>query len=592
MKKQSNLQELMYFAGKRRYLTYASWVLSGISAVIGLLPFVFIFRIIKEVIEVAPDFSKATSIIPNGCLAVGFAVLNIFVYVCGLMCSHKAAFRVAANIRKTTMKHITELPLGFIGEAGSGKVRRIVSESSAATENYLAHLLPDMVAAIVTPIAMVIMLFLFDWRFGLVSLIPIALGFIAVFQMAGPSMAKDMENYQNALGDMNNEAVEYVRGVPVVKTFGQTVFSFKRFKESIDRYYHFCISYTKQARKPMLMYTVFINSAFAFLIVMALILAGGEAVPQSILLNFIFYVIFTPAIATSMTKILYMSENGMLVADALKRIHSILDLKPLPEVEASKPMQDNSVEFENVTFKYSNAAKNALTNLSFKVGAGQTVALVGPSGGGKTTVAGLISRFWDVNEGTIRIGGVNIKDITKEDLMNTVSYVFQDSRLLKMSILDNVRLSRPDASESEVIEALHKAQCDDIITKMPDGIHTVIGTKGVYLSGGEQQRIAIARVMLKNSPVVILDEATAFADPENEVMVQKAFDALSKDKTVIMIAHRLTTIKNADRIFVLNDGIIEESGVHDELLDANGLYAKMWKDYQISVSWKVGAKND
>lgn len=590
MKKQSNLQELMYFAGKRRYLTYASWVLSGISAVIGLLPFVFIFRIIKEVIEVAPDFSQATGIIPNGCLAVGFAVLNIFIYVCGLMCSHKAAFRVAANIRKTTMKHITELPLGFIGEAGSGKVRRIVSESSATTENYLAHLLPDMVAAIVTPIVMAVMLFLFDWRFGLVSLIPIVLGFMAMFQMAGPSMAKDMENYQNALGDMNNEAVEYVRGVPVVKTFGQTVFSFKRFKESIDHYYHFCISYTKQARKPMLMYTVFINSAFAFLIVMALILAGGEAVSQGILLNFIFYVIFTPAIATSMTKILFMSENGMLVADALKRIHFILDLKPLPEVEASKPMQDNSVEFENVTFKYSNAAKNALTNLSFKVGAGQTVALVGPSGGGKTTVAGLISRFWDANEGTIRIGGVNIKEITKEDLMNTVSYVFQDSRLLKMSILDNVRLSRPDASESDVIAALHKAQCDDIIAKMPDGIHTVIGTKGVYLSGGEQQRIAIARVMLKNSPVVILDEATAFADPENEVMVQKAFDALSKDKTVIMIAHRLTTIKNAYRIFVLNDGAIEESGVHDELLDANGLYAKMWKDYQTSVSWKVGAK--
>lgn len=592
MKKQSDLQELMHFAGKRRYLTYASWVLSGLSAVIGVLPFVFIFRIMKEVMEAAPDFSQATNIIPNGCFAVGFAVLNIFVYVCGLMCSHKAAFRVAANIRKATMKHITELPLGFIGEAGSGKVRRIVSESSAATENYLAHLLPDMVAAVVTPIAMVIMLFLFDWRFGLVSLIPFALGFMAMFQMAGPSMAKDMENYQNALGDMNNEAVEYVRGVPVVKTFGQTVFSFKRFKESIDRYYHFCISYTKQARKPMLMYTVFANSAFAFLIVVALILAGGEAVPQSILLNFIFYVIFTPAIATSMTKILFMSENGMLVADALKRIHSILDLKPLPEAKASKPMQDNSVAFENVTFKYRNAAKNALTNLSFQVGAGQTVALVGPSGGGKTTVAGLISRFWDVNEGAIRIGGVNIKDITKEDLMNTVSYVFQDSRLLKMSILDNVRLSRPDASESEVMEALHKAQCDDIIAKMPDGIHTVIGTKGVYLSGGEQQRISIARVMLKNSPVVILDEATAFADPENEVMVQKAFDALSKDKTVIMIAHRLTTIKNADRIFVLNDGAIEESGIHDELLDANGLYAKMWKDYQTAVSWKVGAKND
>lgn len=582
----------MQFAGKRRYLTYASWVLSGLSAVIGLLPFVFIFRIIKEVIEVAPNFSEATGIMTNGFLAVGCAVLNIFVYVSGLMCSHKAAFRVAANIRKQTLKHITELPLGFIGESGSGNIRRIVSESSAATENYLAHLLPDMVAAIVTPIAMTILLFVFDWRFGLVSLIPIVLGFLSMFQMAGPSMAKDIENYQNALCDMNNEAVEYVRGVPVVKTFGQTVFSFRRFKDSIDRYYKFCISYTKQARKPMLLYTVFINSTFAFLIVVALILAGGEAIAPNVLLNFIFYVIFTPAIATSMTKVLYMSENGMIVADALKRIHSILDLVPLPEADRSLPIQDNSVAFDNVTFKYSGAASNALDHISFMVGAGQTVALVGPSGGGKTTVAGLISRFWNVNEGAVKIGGVNVKDITKEDLMNTVSYVFQDSRLLKMSILENVRLSRPNATEAEVTEALHKAQCDDIIAKLPNGIHTVIGTKGVYLSGGEQQRVSIARVMLKNSPVVILDEATAFADPENEALVQKAFDELSKDKTVIMIAHRLTTVQNADRIFVLKDGRIEESGVHSELVAKGGLYAKMWEDYQTSVSWKVGGRND
>ncbi len=588
MKKQSSLQELMHYAGKRRLLTYASWVLSGISAVLGLLPFVFVFRIMKEVIETAPDFSNAVGIIYNGWLAVIFAVLSIFVYVCGLMCSHASAFRVAANIRKTAMKHIVTLPIGFIGEEGSGRVRRIVQESSGATENYLAHLLPDMVAALVTPAGMLVMLFIFDWRFGLVSLIPVILGFLSMFKMTGPAMAKDMEKYQNALGDMNNEAVEYVRGIPVVKTFGQTVHTFARFRDSIDRYYKFCISYTKRCRSPMLIYTTLINSTFAFLIALALILAGGEAISQNVFLNFVFYVIFTPAIATSMTKIMYMSENGMIVDDALRRIHSIIDLQPLPEAEKTMLPRDNSVSFENVTFRYSGAKTDALSKVSFEVAAGQTAAFVGPSGGGKTTVAGLISRFWDVAEGCVKIGGVNVKDIRKEDLMNIVSYVFQDSRLLKMSILDNVRLSRPGATEEEVMEALHKAQCDDIIEKLPCGIHTVVASKGVYLSGGEQQRIAIARVILKNAPIVILDEATAFADPENEAAVQRAFEVLAKDKTVIMIAHRLTTVKNADRIYVLKDGILEEQGEHSELVENNNMYSKMWKDYQTAVSWKVG----
>lgn len=338
----------------------------------------------------------------------------------------------------------------------------------------------------------------------------------------------------------------------------------------------------------MLFYTMFINSAFAFLIALALILAGGEAVTQNVLLNFIFYVIFTPVITTAMTKVMYMSENGMVVADALQRVHSILDLKPLPEAQNAQTPEDNSVEFDNVSFRYSNAQTDALKGVNFRVGAGETVAFVGPSGGGKTTVAGLISRFWDVREGAIKIGGVNVKDIRHEGLMNTISYVFQDSKLLKTSILENVRLGNPRASELEVLNALHKAQCDDIIAKLPDGINTVIGTKGVYLSGGEQQRIAIARVMLKNAPIIILDEATAFADPENEALVQKAFAELSKDKTVIMIAHRLTTVKNADKIFVLKDGQIEDTGTHDELVKNGSLYAKMWKDYQTSISWKVG----
>lgn len=588
MKENKNLSELMGYAGKYKYLTYASLILSVISAFLALLPFVFIFFIIKEVIEVTPNYSEAADVVRNGWLAVLFALISIVIYISGLLCSHLSSFRIAGNMRKTLMSHIAKLPLGFVGEMGSGKIRRIVNDSSAATETYLAHQLPDMAGAIATPLGMIVMLFLFDWRFGLICLVPVVLGFAAMFKMAGPKMADDMKNYQNALADMNNEAVEYVRGIPVVKTFGQTVHTFKRFKGSIDNYYKFCISYCKKCRMPMLMYTVCINSAFAFLITLALILTGGESVAQSVLLSFIFYVIFTPVIATSMSKVLYMSENGMVVTDALERVHSILDMKPLPNAVKNEKPKDNSLEFKNVLFRYSGAETDSLQDVSFKVRSGETIALVGPSGGGKTTAAGLISRFWDVFAGEIKVGGVNVKSIKKSELMETVSYVFQDSRLLKTSIFENVRLSRPNASRKEVEFALHKAQCDDIIAKLPNGIDTIIGAKGVYLSGGEQQRIAIARVMLKNAPIIVLDEATAFADPENEALVQKAFEELSKDKTVIMIAHRLTTVRNADRIFVLKDGKIEESGTHNVLAEKKGLYAKMWKDYQTSVSWKVG----
>lgn len=588
MKKNKNLSELMGYAGKHKYLTYSSLILSVISAVLALLPFVFIFFVIKEVIEVAPNYSEAVHVVHNGWMAVLFALISIVIYVGALMCSHLSAFRIAGSMRKTLMAHIAKLPLGFIGEMGSGKIRRIVNDSSAATETYLAHQLPDMAGAITMPLGMIVMLFLFDWRFGLICLVPVVLGFAAMFKMAGPGMAEDMKNYQNALADMNNQAVEYVRGVPVVKTFGQTVHTFKRFRGSIDSYYKFCIAYCKKCRMPMLMYTVFINSAFAFLITLALILAGGEAVSQSLLLSFIFYVIFTPVIATSMTKVLFMSENGMVVNDALTRIHLILDLKPLPDAPKTESPKDNSVEFKNVSFRYSKAKNDAIRNVSFKVHPHETVALVGPSGGGKSTAAGLISRFWDTTGGEIKVGGINVKNIPKSELMETVSYVFQDSRLLKTSIFENVRLAKPNASRKEAENALHKAQCDDIIAKLPDGIDTVIGTKGVYLSGGEQQRIAIARVMLKDAPIVVLDEATAFADPENESLVQRAFEELSKDKTVIMIAHRLTTVRNADRIFVLKDGKIEESGTHNQLSQSDGLYAKMWQDYQTSIGWKVG----
>lgn len=588
MKKKSSLQELMEYAGRYRYLTYLSWLLSVCSALLSLLPFVYIWRIIREVLAAAPDFENAVGIVHNGWMAVLFSLVSMLVYFGGLMCSHISAFRVATNIRKKVMRHITELPLGFTAEMGSGRVRRIVNDSSAATETFLAHQLPDMAGAVATPVGMLVILFWFDWRFGVTSLIPLVLGFACMFKMAGPSMAKDMKAYQDALEDMNNEAVEYVRGIPVVKTFGQTVFSFKRFKKSIDGYNRFALSYCKKCMLPMLAFTTFINSSFAFLIALGLALTGSAGPEADILLNLLFYVIFTPVIATMLNKVMFMSENTMIVNDALQRIHSILDREPLEEPEKPVVPKEHSVAFRDVTFRYPNTDANAVDHVTFRAESGQTIALVGPSGGGKTTAAGLISRFWDPAFGSVQIGGVDVRQIGRRKLAETVSYVFQDSRLLKTTVLENVRLARPEASREQVLAALHRAQCDDIIEKLPEGIDTVIGAKGIYLSGGEQQRIAIARVLLKDSPVIVLDEATAFADPENEALVQRAFEELAKDKTVIMIAHRLTTVRNADCIYVLKDGRIEEAGTHTELMEKNGLYHKMWQDYQTTITWKVG----
>ena len=592
-KKSSNFSRLMGYAGNLKYLTYTSWILSFISAIMSLLPLVYVFRIIREVIEVAPDFAKATSVVHNGIMAVVFSIVTILIYFVGLMCSHVSAFRIGSNIKRELLGHIIKLPLGFSEQMGSGKIRKIINDSSTAAETYLAHNLPDMAGAVATPLGMAVIMFIADWRFGLVTLIPIISGFMCMMKMLGPQMQEDMKKYNNALEDMNNEAVEYVRGIPVVKTFGQTVHSFSRFKSSIENYGRFCISYTKRCRQPMLFFTLFINSTFAFLIALALILtSGGTDISRDILLNFIFYVIITPIITTMLNKVIFMSEGNMNVADAFMRIDSLLTLKPFDEIENKKLPENYSVEFEGVSFSYNNDENFALKNVSFRAEQGKTLALVGVSGSGKTTIASLIARFRDVTDGAVKIGGVNIKEIEKNDLMDIVSYVFQDSRLLKRTVLENVRLGRPNADDKEVLQALEKAQCRDIIAKLPDGVNTVIGAKGVFLSGGEMQRIAIARAILKNSPIVILDEATAFADPENEYLVQRSFTELAKNKTVIMIAHRLSTIKNCDNIIVLDKGKIAEQGRHDELLQKNGVYKKMWDNYCSSTEWKVGAEND
>ena len=585
MKKQSDLSRLMGYAGNYRYFTYASWVLSAVSALVALVPFVYIWKILRDVLNAAPDYAQAVSIPHYGWMAVLFAVLAYIIYIAALMCSHLSAFRVATNLRLEVSEHLATLPLGFTETFGSGKLRKIIHESTGAAETFLAHQLPDKYNAMATPIGLLVLLLVFDWRLGLLSLVPVALGFVIMSAMTGRRMADKMRQYGNALESMSNEAVEYVRGIPVVKTFGQSVFSFKKFKATIDEYEKWVIAYTKELRMPMMLYTAAINGVFAFLIVGGLLFTRN-GVTSEFLLNLLFYIIITPVISLTLTRIMYMSENELVVADALARVDSVLDAEPVPENDHPRHPKDASVSLKDVHFSY-DGKTDVIKGVSLKIQPGQMVAFVGPSGGGKSTLANLICRFFDVQSGSVRVGGADVRDIPKEELMDTISFVFQNSRLLKGSILDNVRLGRAQATEAEVLAALKAAQCMDIVEKFPEGIHTVIGTKGVYLSGGEQQRIAIARAMLKNAPILLLDEATAFADPDNEAKVQAAFAQLAKGKTVLMIAHRLSTVANADCIYVVQDGQIVESGTKDELCAQNGLFARMWQDYQASVQWKV-----
>lgn len=585
MKKQSNLSRLMSYAGGHRILTYLSWVLSAISALLALVPFGYIWRIIEDILKASPDFSQMGNVTSYGWSAVLFAVISIVVYIVALICSHISAFRIASNIRKELMKHITALPLGVVEKYGSGNLRRIVNTSSAATETYLAHRLPDKAGAIATPIGLLFLLLTFDWRLGLLSLVPVVLGFLIMMKMTGAGMEQKMKEYQNSLSAMSNEAVEYVRGIPVVKTFGQTIFSFKRFKDAIDNYETWVIAYTKALRLPMMFYTTAINGVFAFLIAGGILLTRG-GVTNEVLLNLIFYIVITPVIGTTLTKIMFMSEDAMIVSDAINRIDEVLNEKPLSESMMNNVPTDNGVTLEHVSYSY-DGKKNALNDISLSIKAGQTIALVGASGGGKTTLANIVIRFFDPQKGRILIGNTDIRDISKETLMNKVSFVFQNSSLIKGFILENVRMAKTNATREEIFQAIKSAQCMDIIQKLPNGIDTIVGTNGVYLSGGEQQRIAIARAILKNAPILILDEATAFADPDNEVRVQQALSALSKGKTVIMIAHRLSSITDADCIYVLQDGKIAESGTHSELIERNGIFTRMWRNYSEAAEWKI-----
>ncbi|MHB8065289.1 MAG: ABC transporter ATP-binding protein [Ruminiclostridium sp.] len=578
---------LLSFAGKFKILTILGCILSGISAILALIPFICIWQVVKEILTVMPNISESQNLSYYGWVAVLFSVISIIVYFAALMCTHLAAFRVARNMRSHALHHIVKLPLGYFDTQGSGKLRRIIDESSGQTEAFLAHQLIDLTGAYITPVAMTVMLFVFDWRLGILSIVPMLIGFVFMAKMAGAGMKKKMQEYQNSLEDMNNEAVEYVRGIPVVKTFQQSVFSFKNFHDAIMRYKQWVVEYTISLRLPMASFTVSINAIFAFLIPAGILLIGSAVDYNTFLLNFIFYILFTPFCTVMLTRILFSSENSMMAKDAIKRIETVLSEEPLKEPTLPLTPRDASVSFEHVSFTYKGATAPAINDVSFTVQEGATIALVGPSGGGKTTAASLIPRFWDVNSGYVKVGGVDVKNIATKDLMNHVSFVFQDTHLFKASLLDNIRSARPNASREEIMKAAKAAQCEEIFEKLPKGIDTVVGTKGVYLSGGEAQRISLARAILKDAPIILLDEATAFADPENEHQIQLAFEELTRGKTVLMIAHRLSTIRHADCIMVLKNGKIAEQGTHAELLSQGNLYAKMWKDYMTSIYWKV-----
>ena len=572
------------YAGGHKHLITIGRCLAAVSAVMTLIPYYMLWKIIRTAVG-GEELEKISS---YAWFAVAMIVGALLVYIVALLCTHVAAFRVQANMRSSLMRRIITLPLGVFDEDGTGKIRRTVNDSTAATETFIAHNLADKTVATVTPIGLLVLVLAFNWKIGLICLIPAFIGFICMMSMMGKGMQQKMKEYQDALDTMSSEATEYVRGVPVVKTFGQTVHSFKRFKECIDGYGKWTTDYTLMLRLPMMGFMTCINAIFAFIVIAAYVVTK-DGITNAAILNVMYYIIVTPLVTIALTKIAYSGEAEMTFIDALKRVETIMAIKPLDEGTSGKQPEDNGIELRNVSYHYEDATRDAVENVSLSIGSGEHVALVGPSGSGKTTLAELIVRFFDVSEGEILIGGVNVKDISSAELMKQVSFVFQDSRLIKKSIFENVRMAKPSATEEEVLDALKKAQCMDIIEKLPDGIYTVIGEKGTYLSGGEQQRITIARAVLKDAPILILDEATAFADPDNETKVQAAFEELSKNKTLIMIAHRLSTVMNADRIFVMDNGKCTEAGTHEELMNMNGLYKRMFDEYTRSIEWKVGA---
>lgn len=592
MKKNSEISRMFQYAGNRHWLTVVGMILAGISTVLSMIPFVCIWFVIRDMLDalIAGDITLAAGSSRYAWMAAGFSVLSILLYFIGLCCSHIAAFRTATNMKKTAMHHIVTLPLGYFNQNASGRLRKIIDDNAGLTENFLAHQLPDLTGAVVMPVAVIILIFVFDVRLGLCCLVPLIISVFFLKQMMGGDNADFMQGYMTALETMNKEAVEYIRGIPVVKVFQQTVYSFKNFHKAIEEYEKYASGYAIKCRIPLTGFNVVLNAAFILLIpVGCLILSGisGQASYQEVLLDFLFYSLFTPVCTTMMNRVMFASEELMAAKSAVTRIEGILAEQPLKETAKPEMPKDASVEFKNVSFSYPGTDKKVLDNVTFSIPQGKTVALVGASGSGKSTAAKLIPRFYDVAGGEVLVGGVDVRNIDKHTLMNQIAFVFQNTKLFKDTLLENIRAARPQADKKEVLAACESAQCMEIIDRLPDGLDTIVGNGGTYLSGGENQRVALARAVLKDAPIVILDEATAFADAENEYKIQSVFSELTKGKTVLMIAHRLSTIQNADEILVFDSGKIIERGTHNELLAANGRYAAMWNDYQTSVNWKV-----
>lgn len=579
---------LLNYSGNYKYLTIVGMFLSALSAICLLVPFVYIWDVVNALLEVAPDFTKAQNLDVYAINAFTFAVLGIILNFFGLMGTHLSAFKNEKNMKDAAINHLLKLPLGYFSNHTSGGLRKIIDYSTAKTEIFLAHQLFDLTGAIVTPIVFLILLFSFDWRLGLICLIPIILCFVFMYPMFSKESRNSMEKYEKYLEEMNGEAVEYVRGIPVTKAFQQSIYSFKNFINAIKNYGKFSAEYSMSTHIPMTAFTVSINGFFALLIPAGILLAGS-VVDVKFFANFMFYIIFTPICAVMMMKIMTVSQDWMLASCALDSIEAILNENPLVDpINPQKP-KNHSIEFEGVYFDYENADgdEHILNDVNLKINENETVALVGPSGGGKTTIASLIPRFWDVNQGSIKVGDVDVRSISTKELMKNISFVFQNTTLFKDSIYNNVAIGRKGASRDDVKKALSLTQCDDIIDELPDGINTVIGSEGTYLSGGQQQRIALARAVLKDAPIIILDEATALADPENEYLIQKAISEITKDKTVIMIAHRLSSVKNVDKIYVVENGRIVEEGNHHTLIDSGGIYSRMWDEFNQSIQWKV-----
>ena len=594
--KKNDVVALLQYAGSRRKLTFLGLILSAISMLLSMAPYICIWLAARDLIAVAPEWTRAQNVMGYGWMAFAFAMGGIVLYFAGLMCTHLAAFRTASNIRKQGVARVMKAPLGYFDSNASGLIRSRLDAAAADTETLLAHNLADIVGTIVLFAAMIVMMFVFDWRMGAACLLAAVISVISMFVMMGGKNAKIMAEYQAAQDRMTKAGTEYVRGIPVVKIFQQTVYSFKAFKQAIEDYSDKAEHYQADVcRVPQSVNLTFTEGAFVFLVPAALFLApsalaAGEF--AGFITDFVFYAVFSAIISTALAKIMFASSGIMLAQTALGRIGKVMAAPALKISAHPQTPHGNKVEFKDVSFTYDGAHSPALSHVSFTAEAGQTVALVGPSGGGKTTAASLIPRFRDATSGTVTVGGADVTQMDPHVLMDQVAFVFQNDHLFKTSILENVRAARPNASREQVLSALTAAQCGDIIEKLPDGVDTQIGTEGTYLSGGEQQRIALARAILKDAPIVVLDEATAFADPENEVLIQKAFAALTKGRTVIMIAHRLSTVVGADKIIVLDDGQIAEQGTHEALVGAGGLYAQMWADYNRSVEWKISGKKE